>query len=58
MGRAQAWDRKRDVSLIPTRGNEIISIVISFEFETSGGAVARRVTVKPTGCGFDPHSRR
>ena len=26
--------------------------------EASGGAVARGVTVKPTGCGFDPHSRR
>ena len=22
------------------------------------GAAARGVTVKPTGCGFDPHSRR
>ena len=22
------------------------------------GAVARGVTAKPTGCGFDPHSRR
>ena len=28
------------------------------EIEASGGAVARGVTVKPTGCGFDPHSRR
>ena len=27
-------------------------------FETSRGAAARSVTVKPTGCGFDPHSRR
>ena len=28
------------------------------QFEASGGAVARGVTVKPTGCGFNPHSRR
>ena len=27
-------------------------------FEASRGAVARGVTVKPIGCGFDPHSRR
>ena len=26
--------------------------------EDSGGVAARSVTVKPTGCGFDPHSRR
>ena len=26
--------------------------------EASRDAVARSVTVKPTGCGFDPHSRR
>ena len=26
--------------------------------EASRGAAAQRVTVKPTGCGFDPHSRR
>ena len=26
--------------------------------EAGGGAVARSVTVKPTGCGFDPQSRR
>ena len=26
--------------------------------EVSRGAAARSVTVKPTGCGFDPHSRR
>ena len=26
--------------------------------EASGGAMARGVTVKPTSCGFDPHSRR
>ena len=26
--------------------------------EASRGAAARGVTVKPTGCGFDPHSRR
>ena len=29
-----------------------------FYFEASRGAVAQSVTVKPTGCGFDPHSRR
>ena len=27
-------------------------------FEASRGAGAQSVTVKPTGCGFDPHSRR
>ena len=27
-------------------------------FEASRGTAARSVTVKPTGCGFDPHSRR
>ena len=26
--------------------------------EASRGAVAQSVTVEPTGCGFDPHSRR
>ena len=26
--------------------------------EASRGAAARSVTVKPTGCGFDPHSRK
>ena len=26
--------------------------------EASRGAVAQSVTIKPTGCGFDPHSRR
>ena len=27
-------------------------------FEASRGAAAQSVTVKPTGCGFDPHPRR
>ena len=27
-------------------------------FEASCGAGAQSVTIKPTGCGFDPHSRR
>ena len=26
--------------------------------EAGRGAAARGVTAKPTGCGFDPHSRR
>ena len=26
--------------------------------EASRGAAAQSVTVKPIGCGFDPHSRR
>ena len=34
------------------------NIGIIMVFEVSSGAVARGVTVKPTGCGFDPHSRR
>ena len=28
-----------------------------FSFEASRGAEAQSVTVKSTGCGFDPHSR-
>ena len=28
------------------------------EIEASRGAAARSVVVQPTGCGFDPHSRR
>ena len=31
---------------------------VSMRFEASRGAAAQSVTVKPTGCGFDPHSRR
>ena len=27
-------------------------------FEAGRGAAARGVSAKPTGCGFDPHSRR
>ena len=27
-------------------------------YEAGRGAAARGVTVKPTGCGFDPYSRR
>ena len=27
-------------------------------YEAGRGAAARGVTAKPTGCGFDPHSRR
>ena len=30
---------------------------MTFRFEASRGAAARGVTVKPTACGFDPHSR-
>ena len=30
----------------------------ALKYEASRGAAARGVTVKPTGCGFDPHSRR
>ena len=32
--------------------------VIEKKNEASCGAAARGVTVKPTGCGFDSHSRR
>ena len=35
---------------------EYIKVIIIIE--ASRGAAARGVTVKPTGCGFDPHSRR
>ena len=30
--------------------------IIKTEFEASGGAGAQSVTVKWSGCGFDPHS--
>ena len=36
----------------------VIIINKTFIWEASRGAAARGVTVKPTGCGFDPHSRR
>ena len=37
----------------------IINSTTKFKIqETSRPAAARGVTVKPTGCGFDPHSRR
>ena len=35
-----------------------ICMYVLIFFEASRGAAARGVTVKPTGCGFDPHSRR
>ena len=38
-----------------------VSFVIKndiFFIEASRGAGAQSVTVKPTGCGFDPHARR
>ena len=36
-----------------------ISLKDAFFFDVaSRGAAARGVTAKPTGCGFDPHSRR
>ena len=35
-----------------------MSIIIRKKPEASRGAAARGVTIKPTGCGFDPHSRR
>ena len=35
-----------------------IKINKMYTIEASCGAAARSVTVKPTGCGFDPHSRR
>ena len=31
---------------------------LTYHLEASGGAVARGVEVKPTGCGFDPHPRK
>ena len=37
----------------------ILNVIIENEFiEASRGAAARGVSVKLTGCGFDPHSRR
>ena len=32
--------------------------MISDDDEASHGAAARGVTIKPTGSGFDPHSKR
>ena len=37
---------------------QVILLIIKIKIEASGGAVARGATVKLTGCGFDPHSRR
>ena len=36
----------------------ITKIIIINKIEAGRGAAARGVTTKPTGCGFDPHSRR
>ena len=36
----------------------IVLYLITSNFEAGRGAAARGVTAKPTGCGFDPHSRR
>ena len=36
----------------------IVLVSGTCSFEASRGAAARSVTVKPTGCGFDPYSRR
>ena len=36
----------------------IVIIILFYFFEAGRGAAARGVTAKPTGCGFDPHSRR
>ena len=33
-------------------------VIESIIIEAGRGAAAQRVSVKPTGCGFDPHSRR
>ena len=33
-------------------------IILYLTFEASRGAGAQSVTVKSTGCGFDPHSRK
>ena len=33
-------------------------VIIEYVVEASRGATAQGVTVKPTGCGFDPLSRR
>ena len=40
--------------------NQKFGIIYLLEknFEAGRGAAARGVTAKPTGCGFDPHSRR
>ena len=38
--------------------NYILSLYLFIEFNGGRGAAARGVTVKPTGCGFDLHSRR
>ena len=38
--------------------NVVIHSSISNRIEAGRGAAARGVTAKPTGCGFDSHSRR
>ena len=37
---------------------QIIFLTQYGKYEAGRGAAARGVTAKPTGCGFDPHSRR
>ena len=41
-----------------SRSSKHFSEGFNIIFEASRGAAARSVTVKPTGCGLDPHSRR
>ena len=36
----------------------LIILYLIYQIEASRGAAAQSVTVKPTNCGFDPHSRR
>ena len=40
---------------------EVYLVILYFseaDSEAGRGAAARGMTAKPTGCGFDPHSRR
>ena len=68
-----SWGGKRSVGPISCRHEEAVAHIykmiqvkyysfilnyIVYRTETSRRAAARSVTVKPTGCGFDPHSRR
>ena len=52
----------RPFTLIVLMANILFFLFKTFSnlniFEASRGVAAQNVTVKPTGCGFDPHLRR
>ena len=54
------WIRAHFIKIYKQQINAIILIIIDMDegSRVEFVAAARSVTVKPTGCGFDPHSRR